>query len=179
MFVAAVGFLLSVTAHVLSLFGVQIPGGNAVAGLHLGIFVVWIPAVLISARAARFANRWDALKLALAGCPRWMRYGLIALFAYAVVNFILFMGNAPNQTHSESGWPPSVVRGFSGHWMVFYAAAFAILYSRFRAPWLFVPVMCPNGHGVSQTARFCPECGSALPESGENAQPAFKRTRRE
>ena len=48
MFIAGVGFLLSLTAHLLALFGKSIPGGGLVWTLHAGIFVVWIPAVLLS-----------------------------------------------------------------------------------------------------------------------------------
>ena len=49
------------------------------------------------------------------------------------VNFAIFFFQAP---HGGSGAnPPAVVcRGFSGHWMVFYSAALAILYSATVAP---------------------------------------------
>jgi hypothetical protein len=168
MLLAAMGFLLSVSAHILSLLGIQVPGGNAVMGLHIGIFAVWLPAVLVSRPVAKFGNRWGSLKILLGGCPRWMIYGVMALFIYAIVNFLVFMGNAPNQSHLDAGWPPSVVRGFSGHWMLFYAAAFSILYSRIHAPQLFAPRKCPAGHTSSPSARFCPECGFAFQERPRN-----------
>jgi hypothetical protein len=48
MFVAGAGFCLSLIAHLLALFGVAMPGGGIVWLLHVGIFVVWIPAVFAS-----------------------------------------------------------------------------------------------------------------------------------
>lgn len=164
MILAAVGFVLSVTAHLLALLGMDTPGGSEVMFLHLGLFIVWFPAVMVSARNARFGMQRDFWKIALAGCPPWMRYGLYTLFAYALFNFILFAGTAPRHTQTGGTPPLSVVRGFSGHWMVFYAAAFAILYSRINAPHLYQSRKCPNGHVVAPTVRFCPECGSAIGE---------------
>jgi hypothetical protein len=48
--------------------------------------------------------------------------------AYAMINFLVFMPQAP--PGGSGSQPPTIVwRGFSGHWMAFYSAAFAILYS--------------------------------------------------
>lgn len=166
MLLAAVGFVLSVAAHLLAITGVQIPGGGLVWGLHVGIFAVWIPAVLVSVQTARLGSRKDFWKIALAGCPRWMRYGLFVLFGYAIFNFILFISVAPAHTQQFGNTPPpSVLRGFSGHWMVFYAAAFAILYSRIHAPQFYKVRKCANGHVVSAAARFCSDCGCAVPDA--------------
>jgi hypothetical protein len=163
MILAAVGFVLSMSAHLLAVFGIAIPGGGWVWGLHVGIFVVFLPAVVVSSQASRFGNRRDFWKLALAGCPPWMRYALYGLFAYAVINFVFFATNASQHAAPGSTAPPSVIRGFSGHWMAFYAAAFTILYSRIQAPELFLKRHCASGHLVAPTARFCPECGQAVP----------------
>jgi len=65
--------------------------------------------------------------------------------------------------------PPSVVRGFSGHWMIFYGAAFAVLYSRIHAPELYRERKCPQGHTASPTARFCSECGYDFSNEAGNA----------
>jgi hypothetical protein len=165
---AAAGFLLSMCAHLASLFGTPLPGGNAVFGLHIGIFVVWLPAVLVAARTSRFAERKDFWKTALSGCPLWMRRGLYVLFAYAIVNFVLLMAVGMHGDKSAVA-PIARVRGFSGHWMVFYAVAFAILYSAIHAPQLLRDRKCSNGHAVAPTAQFCPECGVALPRSSGSA----------
>jgi hypothetical protein len=166
MLLAALGFVLSVAAHLLALMGIQIPGGGLVWGLHIGIFVVWIPAIFVSMQATRLGNRREFWKIALAGCPPWTRYALYVLFGYAILNFILFIGAAPAHPQQFGDTPPpSVLRGFSGHWMVFYAVAFAILYSRIHAPQVFKVRKCQNGHVVSPTARFCPECGCAVADA--------------
>ena len=154
----------------MALAGVPIPGGKLVWGLHIGIFVVWIPTVLISMQTTRYANRKDFWKIALAGCPAWMRRGFYVLFGYAILNFIVFFATTANQSKQQTGdAPPSVVRGFSGHWMIFYGAAFAVLYSRIHAPQLYRERRCSQGHAVSPTARFCPECGYEFPNETGNA----------
>jgi hypothetical protein len=53
-------------------------------------------------------------------------------------------------------------RGFSGHWMAFYGAAFAVLYSAIHKPSLLEARKCPAGHDVSHQDLFCPKCGQAL-----------------
>lgn len=165
---SGLGLALSIIAHLMALAGLELPGGRLVWLLHAGIFVVWIPTVLVSIRTTRYAYRKDFWKTALAGCPVWMKRTLYALFAYALVNFVLFAtqnggGSGPGGTNA-----PSVVRLFSGHWMVFYGAAFAVLYSVIHAPRLLKRRKCPNGHNVAPTAEFCPDCGRSLQKDAEN-----------
>ena len=171
MVLAACGLALSIAAHCMALAGVPIPGGKLVWGLHIGIFVVWIPTVLTSMQTTRYANRKDFWKVALAGCPVWMRRASYVLFGYAILNFIVFFATTANQPKQKQTGdaPSSVIRGFSGHWMVFYGAAFAVLYSRIHAPELYRERRCLQGHVVSPTARFCPECGYAFPNETGNA----------
>lgn len=169
MVLAAVGLALSVVAHGMALAGLQLPGGQMVWMLHVGIFVVWLPTILVAYGATRYANRKDFWKVALAGCPAWMRRALYMLFAYGVFNFIIFMFGTGHDLHPSGDAPPSIVRGFSGHWMIFYGAAFATLYSAIHAPQLFRERTCPNGHSVAPTVRFCPECGHAFPQDSGNS----------
>jgi hypothetical protein len=157
MLLAALGFILSVAAHLMALAGLEIPGGEQVWALHLGIFVVWIPTVLVSIRATRNTSRKDYWKVVFSGCPAWMRTALYVLVAYALLNFFLFALRDGSQTTGNQ--LSKEVRGFSGHWMVFYGVAFATLYSALHSPNLFRDRRCPNGHPVSPTAQFCPECG--------------------
>ncbi|RYD77192.1 MAG: zinc ribbon domain-containing protein [Verrucomicrobiaceae bacterium] len=157
---STIGLVLSIGAHVMALTGIPLPSGKLVWGLHAGIFVVWLPAVLISMQTTRHASRKDFWKVALAGCPIWMRRGFYVLFGYAILNFVVLAATTGRQPKQPSdSTRPFVVRIFSGHWMVFYGAAFAILYSRLHAPDLYRERKCPNGHAVSPTARFCSECG--------------------
>jgi len=98
----------------------------------MGIFVVWIPAVLAALRLTGKVPRKDFWKAALRGCPPWMRYGAFGLFCYALLSFAFFMLTSGTARNSNGPMPWAVVRAFSGHWMIFYGAAFAILYSFVR-----------------------------------------------
>ena len=162
---AAIGLILSVAAHLAAVAGSPIPFGKAVWGLHIGVFVVWLPTVLVGIRLTRGANRKDYWKIALVGCPKWMRRALSILFGYAILNFILFFVMTAAHLQPKGDAPPEVVRGFSGHWMVFYGAAFATLYSASVIGWAGIDRKCPNGHSVTFTAKFCEECGAPLESS--------------
>jgi succinate dehydrogenase hydrophobic anchor subunit len=70
--VAAVGLVLSVTAHIAAYAGFAVPWASA--PLLLGIFAVWVPAMLASNRLVKDYARKDFWKAALRGCPPWMRY---------------------------------------------------------------------------------------------------------
>jgi len=162
MLLSALGLVLSIGSHLAALAGLPIPGGSSVWGLHIGIFVVWLPTVLVANRMARHGKRADFWKLVLSGCPAWARYALYGLFGYAVFNFIIGMGGVTSHQKSNGGTSLGEVRLFSGHWMVFYGAAFATLISAIRDPQLLRGRMCVQGHHVSPLDQFCPKCGSAL-----------------
>ena len=160
MVLAAIGFLLSLAAHIAAIVGLPIPGGKFVWARHIGIFVVWFPAVLIANRINRGRPQSEIWKNVLSGCPTWMRYAGYALFAYALANFIWFYAVTHSGTRPEGDAPFSEVRLFSGHWMVFYGAGFSILLSAYRNPRLLKKQKCVKGHEVSSTDDFCPKCGS-------------------
>lgn len=118
---SALGLMLSLMVHIATWLGVELP--FEVLGLHIGIFVVWLPAAFISNFTRHGFRRRYGWKEALQGCPLWMRWVAYGLFAYAFVNFFLsiFVGSALSDV--------SPLRAFSGHWMAFYGMAFATLYS--------------------------------------------------
>ena len=162
---AALGLILSLFVHVCSLVGVSTPLAEHAWGLHIGIFVVWLPAVVAANRLVRNVKPRDYWRAVLRGCPPWLRGMVYVFFAYAMVNFLLFLAATfaePLAGSSGSGTPPAVFRGFSGHWMAFYSAALGILYSAMRAGERGVESRCPKGHPVSPFARFCEECGERL-----------------
>jgi len=134
-----IGFFLSLFVHLVTFFGID-PAKHVpwVWVLHLGIFVVFVPMVLMQGSSLR-KDLWNDL---FAAVPRWARYAIKGFFAYAVINFALFMflseGGVPGERDgqyvlrnhgqiirelSESEYERQkayVMRGFSGHWMVFY-----------------------------------------------------------
>ena len=162
---ALLGFVLSVAAHLAAVAGSPIPFGKGVWILHIGIFVVWLPTVLVAYRMTRGANRKDFWKIALVGCPKWMRTALYIVFGYAILNFVFFIATVPSRPQLQGDAPPQVVRGFSGHWMIFYGAAFATLYSASVIGYSGMDRKCPNGHSVAITAKFCEQCGAPLEPS--------------
>ena len=162
---AALGLILSIAAHIAAIAGWPIPFGKSVWALHIGIFVVWLPTVLVAHRLTRGANRKDFWKIALVGCPKWMRTLLYILFGYAILNFVYFVATTPGHPQRQGDAPPEVVRGFSGHWMIFYGTALATPYSASVIGYSGMDRRCRNGHSVAITAKFCEECGASLEPS--------------
>lgn len=157
-----IGLVLSIFVHFASLLGFNLP--DAAMGLHIGIFVVWIPTVIVGNRLTKNTPRNDYWKVALQGCPAWMKYMTYVFFGYAFINFALFFfGSFGVQANSTGDVSPSVLRGFSGHWMAFYSAALAMLYSGTRASQMQTR-RCSNGHAVSLSAKYCEKCGLPVDE---------------
>lgn len=157
---AGLGLVLSLAVHAASLFGIALFGGSAFA-LHVGIFVVWIPTVIIAQRNTREFKRKDFWKAALRGCPSWMKGLTYGFFAYAIVNFAyFFLTTADGAKHSS---PPdaAILRGFSGHWMAFYSAAMSVLYSSTRVSSDAGP-QCARGHPLGPVSKFCERCGEPV-----------------
>jgi len=125
---AGVGFVVSLWVHIGAVFGVKVAPDYFFFLLHVGIFVVFFPAVLISQRLVGNTRRRDFWKVALRDVPPWLRYGVYVCFGYAIVNFLFFMTNTPAGGRSPAP-PTQVWRGFSGHWMLFYGISFALLYA--------------------------------------------------
>ncbi len=118
---AGLGFLASLVCHVMGWLHFYPPGGNTVFLLHIGVFPLWIPLVIFSNRTMPKGAKGNAAHVQ-AEVPRWLRRVSAVLFAYALLNFVYFL-------YSTSQYPKHEVphyvelRGFSGHWMLFYAMA--------------------------------------------------------
>jgi len=155
---SAVGLVVSLWVHLGAVVGKRVAPEPFFWLLHVGIFVVWFPAIFVAQRLVGNVNRKDLWKVVLRGSPDWMRYMVYGFGGYAIVNFLLFMTKAPS---GGSGNPPAVVwRGFSGHWMAFYSAAFAMLNSAARSD--NSSLRCANGHWTSPNTAYCPQCGQPV-----------------
>src|ERR1043166_2973498 len=117
------GLVLSVIVHLLAFFGVTLPIKDAVFALHMGIFVIWIPAIALN-------QGRDRNQIFNQG-PKWMQRALTIVLIYAMASFIYFIATAPRDKKSTAvkPAPASVVRGFSGHWILFYSAGLAALWN--------------------------------------------------
>ncbi len=119
--IAGVCFLASLLCHILGWLRIDPPLGHGVFVLHVGIFVFWLPLVVLANRTM----------------PQGAKNNMGHLFAAlrngspAPQPWCLLM---PLQTFSSSCTPPrdspnvvfhyiSSCAGFSGHWMVFYGMA--------------------------------------------------------
>lgn len=126
---AALGFGVSLLVNVLAWLNIAPPFGNAAFVLHLGVFVVAVPLLLMAQQGSPTGERKDFWKVALRGCPLWLRRSVPVIFVYDVVNFLFLVLNARPKSYPVTSTPPIVFRGFSGHWMAFYCLAFAVFYS--------------------------------------------------
>ncbi len=125
---SAVGLVVSLWVHLGAVAGRKVAPDDFFWMLHVGIFAVWFPAVLVANRRGRNTSRKNLWKAVLRGSPEWMRYMVYGFFGYAFLNFLIFLPHA-SKGGAGNGTPVMVWRGFSGHWMAFYSAALAILYS--------------------------------------------------
>lgn len=160
---ALAGFALSVLVNVGTVTGRWTPPGYFLA-LHVGIFVVFFPAILVARRRVGNTNRKDFWKVVLNGAPDWMKYFLYAVFAYTFVIGVpswiraLQQVTKPAQSKDFNDWTL-----FSAGWMVFYWASFAILYAALKQEEL--SPRCVNGHPALPGASFCSQCGQTVVRS--------------
>jgi hypothetical protein len=163
---AAAGLGLSLTVHLLSYADLQLGGNRLFTALHVGIFPLWIPVVLIAIRMSGGGYSRDFWEVMLAESPAWMRYVVRGFFVYAVVNFILCAAllafvYPKGGTHGSA--PPGLMwRLASGHWMAFYGGGLVVLRAAWRRGLSNLQRRCANGHVVAWGDRFCPTCGTVL-----------------
>jgi len=125
---SGVGLGLSLWVHLGALAGRRVAPEAFFSMLQVGIFVVWIPAMLVSFKHIGYRRGKNYWKLALRGSPEWIRYMVYGFGGYAMVNLAIFFFRTP-QGFSGEVHPTAVWRFNSGFWMAFYSAALAILYS--------------------------------------------------
>jgi hypothetical protein len=159
MVLSAVGLLACVTLHIATLLAAPELAGKVTSVLFPGIFVVWLPTVLVMNRLTRDFKQKDIWKAALRGCPEWMRRTLWIIWGYAIfATFIL-----PFLLGSNAGAAPASFVIFPA---AFYSTSFAVMYSAAKADEFDSSRHCLNGHTISPLAKFCEECGaSASPHS--------------
>jgi hypothetical protein len=175
MVLAATGLTASVIVHVSALLGMPSPLGDKSWVLHIGIFVVWLPAVLVLQPLTREFKQKDLWRAALRGCPKWMRRATWGFCGYAVVNFLVFAVSIRGSSPRGGPIPDSVWRGFSGHWMAFYSMAFAIMYSAIHVEQRDPQRRCVGGHPVSSAAQYCEQCGKPVIEVPTRGMSGGKR----
>ena len=165
MLLAAIGLTLSLIVHIFAWLGM--PFGGFAWALHVGIFVVWLPAVLASTRLNKDITPRTAVKEGLRHCPKWMKRMAYLVFYYGWLNGVICMalfvrgGKGKNPDDSTSAIE---LRMFSGLWMAFYAMALGFLSSAAHAIKGDGGRRCPNGHQVPEPAVICEQCGARVVE---------------
>ena len=160
-FIAGLGLILGLLVHVISLLGIYI--GDKVPFvwvLHLGIFIVWLPAILILKKNPDFQQPDFKTSLnpkkfygsLFKDSPKPIMIISLFFFVYAMINFFLFIqagqGGVPSiidgkyviNNHgsiikelTETEYfkmKANEIRGFSGHWMAFYGISMGILWPK-------------------------------------------------
>jgi hypothetical protein len=117
-----------------------------------GIFVVWVPAILLMNQLSADFKQRDIWKAALRGCPVWMR---TALWTMIGVTFTAFLAPFLWGSRPEN-FPPSFFLVAS----VFYSISFCVAYSFLHVEQFDAGRRCLNGHRISPVAKFCEECGA-------------------
>jgi hypothetical protein len=152
--IAITGFCLSLSVHLATFVGVDPQQSFPFVWLlHIGIFIVWLPAILIANRRTKGAPRSDQWRTIFRGAPWWIAALIGPVFLYAFFNFfftifVLLGGHSPTvrngayalsdhgrvvrtiSEHDYHRYRAYEARLFSGHWMLFYLAATAMLYPR-------------------------------------------------
>ena len=153
MILAGLGSLCSFFLHFGSLFGLITLEMEQVSPLFFTVFIIWFPTVFVANSLSKDFKRKNFWKVALRGCPLWMKIIVCSTVGYAFVTFIVqvFVLEVTNDFVL-----------FSGHILPFYVIGFSVLYS-FIVIQSHDPIRrCPNGHPVSASAKFCEECGEEL-----------------
>lgn len=149
---AGIGFMFSAVAHIAAIFGTDM--GRIFPPIwlfHLGVFVVWFPAVLVMSASNTRSSENNVWKVAFKHAPLWMRILCFALFPYALFNFMYMMDKDPGRSRTtRNGNDVGIVehvdksdegkykqasqegiqtRMFSGHWIIFYLVGWTVLVS--------------------------------------------------
>jgi len=154
---SALGLTLSIWVHFGALLGRKVAPSEYFWMLHMGIFVVWLPAVLVQSKQSGSWKTRTSMREMAPGAPKWLNAVVGFFFLYAFINFAIFFFNAPAGKRQGPDTPPEVWRGFSGHWMLFYSAALAMLYSAAKS--VSSVSRCVNGHPLPPGAAVCSLCG--------------------
>lgn len=152
MSLSAAGAVLCIVGSLLGATRIYFLPLRAQAVLLVGIFLIWLPTMILMNRLTRDLKRKDRWKTALRGCPPWMKRALWVVLGFVVVSFLF--------PFSERNLPILFPAGF-------YAVSFCVMYSLRKPQEFDAGRRCTNGHALSPLAKFCDECGApAAPESG-------------
>jgi hypothetical protein len=169
---AACGLVHSLIVHLVTLVGMKPAPEALFLALHIGIYPLWIPVVLVmigmtgTAGAWRLATGLSVWNAALAPCPWWMRYMTQGLFIYGIINLAIFVMHMPRWDEPAGHVPRLFWQGFSGHWMLHYSGGLAILTAAYRRGLRNLRPKCQSGHAARLGDSSCSTCGAPIDAHG-------------
>jgi hypothetical protein len=113
--------------------GRQVAPDYFLGARHIGVFVVFFPAILVAQKRVGSTSRKDFWKVVTKGSPDGLRYLRYFFLAYAFADFFIFFFHVSPAGDANHQAPALQWCGFSGHWMFFYYASFVILSSALRS----------------------------------------------
>ncbi len=153
---ATAGLFAVFGIHLAALLGATYPFEHFVMILGPGVFIVWLPTMLVSFRMTRNVKQRDFWRAALRGCPKWMQRVLWILAGYSWIGFFalpLIYGGGMEASANKA-------RSMSDVLLIFYAIAACVLYSAIQLEKPGKDSFCVNGHRISPLAKHCEECGA-------------------
>lgn len=159
---ATIGLLSCLVVHLCGLMGFSSPLSEWTTSMLVpGLFAVWLPTIFYASRVGLHFKRSDFWNAVLRNCPLWLRRSVYVFVAYGILNFIhiaLVSGDSDptGPVSSKSAW------AITGHLMIFYSVAAAVLYSATRSVEQLNEHRCPGGHIVSVEAKHCEQCGARV-----------------
>ena len=130
MYLALAGFIVSFCINVASVVGKAPASEDAPFFLlHVGIFVVFFPAVMAAKKMLGSTQGFYFWKRVLKDAPEGSRFLFYVILAYGwLIGLFAFFNGLPTEVQwplsNRSAWLP-----FSAVWMIFYYASFIILLS--------------------------------------------------
>jgi len=166
MLIAGLGLIVSFSLHLASFHAGPELAKRAIPILFPGVFVVWLPTILVANRLTRDFKQRDFWNAALRGCPAWMRKGQWVIWGYV---FFVSFGLPFLLVGRNLGSSPDAFVIFPA---VFYSSSFCVMYSALHVEQVDTGRKCLNGHRIGPLAKFCDECGApAMPDNVERPTP--------
>ena len=161
---AAAGFVASVACHFMGWLHIEPPWGKSVFVLHVGFLVLWFPLVIFATRTMPKGATGNVEHL-LAELPKWVRRAVTVLLVHTFLNFAYFM--YCTSQYPKRGVPFYLeLRGFSGHWILFYGMAVTGFVALARLARKRKEHETVAYHALQRTRRECHGCNSCVPRAG-------------
>ena len=140
MYLALAGFLMSLGINIACVLGKQVPSDMPFFLMHVGIFVVFFPAIFAAQKMVGNTRRRGFWKAVLKEAPEGFYYLFYVVFAYSWLTGIQgFFNGSPGSSQRSTPFGGPDWLAFSGVWMTFYYASFVILLSARNFCFKYIP----------------------------------------